>query len=91
MDIIQRFSIRGDMRCGSTIGPITASHLGVRTIDIGSPQLVDSLGHSFLQLILDSSGASKIETLLNQLSSILDQVLAIDETSRGIEVYFLPA
>tara|TARA_R110002060_G_scaffold13295_4_gene18891 strand:+ start:1973 stop:2206 length:234 start_codon:yes stop_codon:yes gene_type:complete len=60
-------------------------------LDIGSPQLVDSLGHSFLQLILDSSGASKIETLLNQLSSILDQVLAIDETSRGIEVYFLPA
>jgi hypothetical protein len=60
-------------------------------LDISSPQLVDGLGNSFLQLILDSGGASKIEVLLDQLSGILDQVLAIDETGCGIEVYFLPA
>jgi aspartyl aminopeptidase len=31
----QTFVVRSDMACGSTIGPITASALGVPTVDIG--------------------------------------------------------
>lgn len=34
---VQSFVTRSDMGCGSTIGPITASQLGVRTVDIGLP------------------------------------------------------
>ena len=33
----QEFVNRGDMSCGSTIGPITASKIGVRTLDLGVP------------------------------------------------------
>jgi len=33
----QSFVVRSDMGCGSTIGPITASGIGVETIDIGVP------------------------------------------------------
>ncbi len=35
----QKFNIRNDMGCGSTIGPMTASRLGIPTIDIGNPML----------------------------------------------------
>lgn len=34
---VQTFVTRSDLGCGSTIGPITASRLGVRTVDIGLP------------------------------------------------------
>lgn len=35
----QTFITRSDMGCGSTIGPITSTRLGVETIDVGIPQL----------------------------------------------------
>ena len=31
--------MRSDMACGSTIGPITSTVLGVNTVDVGAPQL----------------------------------------------------
>ncbi|MCP5302616.1 MAG: M18 family aminopeptidase [Pseudomonadales bacterium] len=34
---VQSFVVRSDMGCGSTIGPITATEIGVRTLDIGIP------------------------------------------------------
>ncbi|MCI0571507.1 MAG: M18 family aminopeptidase [Myxococcaceae bacterium] len=35
----QHFVTRTDLACGSTIGPISAGELGVRTVDVGSPML----------------------------------------------------
>ena len=34
---LQSFVVRTDMACGSTIGPITATEIGVKTMDIGVP------------------------------------------------------
>jgi aspartyl aminopeptidase len=34
---VQAFVVRSDMGCGSTIGPIVAADLGIRTVDVGVP------------------------------------------------------
>lgn len=36
---VQEYSHRGDLPCGSTIGPIAAAQLSMRTVDVGMPQL----------------------------------------------------
>ncbi len=35
---LQAYSHRADLRCGSTVGPITASVTGLPTVDLGAPQ-----------------------------------------------------
>jgi aspartyl aminopeptidase len=40
VDVVpQHFSARNDSPCGSTIGPISAARLGMRTVDVGNPML----------------------------------------------------
>ena len=35
----QEFVVRSDLPCGSTIGPIVSSQLGIRAVDVGAPML----------------------------------------------------
>jgi aspartyl aminopeptidase len=60
----QHFVTRSDLRCGSTIGPITAARVGVRTVDVGSPML--SM-HSCREM----AGTADVQPMIDVLSLFL--------------------
>lgn len=57
---VQAFVVRTDMGCGSTIGPITASEIGVQTLDIGVPTFAM---HSIRELAGSSDAYSLYKVL----------------------------
>lgn len=63
---VQSFVTRSDMGCGSTIGPITASQLGVPTIDIGVPTFAM---HSIREL----AGSRDVDYLVKALTAFYNQ------------------
>lgn len=58
---VQSMVARADMGCGSTIGPITASEIGVATVDVGVPQLAM---HSIRELAGTQDGYYLYQALL---------------------------
>jgi aspartyl aminopeptidase len=60
----QTFVSRNNVACGSTIGPITATRLGIATVDVGCPQL--SM-HSARELM----GANDVGYLTSALTEFL--------------------
>lgn len=63
---VQSFVTRADMGCGSTIGPITATELGVPTIDVGVPQWA-------MHSIRETAGSKDVEYLTRALVGFLNR------------------
>jgi aspartyl aminopeptidase len=61
----QHFASRSDLRCGSTIGPISAARVGVSTVDVGNPLL--SM-HSCREL----AGSADVEPMIRVLGAFFE-------------------
>ncbi len=59
---IQKFVARSDMGCGSTIGPLTSTAIGVKTIDIGIP----TLGMHSVRELMGAKDACYLERALKE-------------------------
>lgn len=62
---VQEFVTRTDLGCGSTIGPITATEIGVKTIDMGVP----TFG---MHSIRETAGANDSHTFYRLLNAFLN-------------------
>jgi aspartyl aminopeptidase len=62
---LQLFVVRNDSSCGSTIGPMVASSLGTRTIDVGNAQLS-------MHSIRETAGVYDVEHATRLFSSFFE-------------------
>jgi len=67
----QEFVVRNDVLCGSTIGPIISSRTGIRTVDIGNPQLS-------MHSIREMCGTSDVTHAVNLIKAFYSQFTKLD-------------
>lgn len=60
----QHYVHRTDLPCGTTIGPLSAARLGVRTVDVGNPMLA-------MHAIRETGGAEDPEHMVTVMTSFL--------------------
>ncbi|CAF0823107.1 unnamed protein product [Didymodactylos carnosus] len=73
---LQEFSMRNDMPCGTTVGPILSSRLGIYTIDVGAPQLS-------MHSIREMTSTTALENYLNFFQAFYKN---FQQVRRSIEI-----
>ncbi|ODV84655.1 hypothetical protein CANARDRAFT_200464 [[Candida] arabinofermentans NRRL YB-2248] len=68
---LQLFVVRNDSPCGSTIGPMISAKLGVRTLDLGNPQLS-------MHSIRETCGSKDIELLVLLFESYFEHYSVLE-------------
>jgi len=70
---VQDFVVRNDTLCGSTIGPLVSARTGIRTVDIGIPQLS-------MHSIREMCGTVDVTHTLKLLKTFFAQFEKLDES-----------
>jgi aspartyl aminopeptidase len=60
------FASRNDLLCGTTVGPITAARVGVRTVDVGNPMLS-------MHSCRERAGTADVEPMIRVLRAYLNE------------------
>ncbi|GAA5806802.1 hypothetical protein MFLAVUS_000150 [Mucor flavus] len=68
---IQEFVVRNDSSCGSTIGPMLSAKLGIRTVDVGNPQLS-------MHSIRETSGVDDVKNGTDLLKAFFELFPSVD-------------
>ncbi|KUI65443.1 Aspartyl aminopeptidase [Cytospora mali] len=68
---LQLFVVRNDSSCGSTIGPMLSAKMGVRTLDLGNPQLS-------MHSIRETGGSYDVEHGIKLFESFLSNYAALE-------------
>jgi aspartyl aminopeptidase len=74
----QDFVVRNDMGCGSTIGPILATNLGIRTVDVGVPQLS-------MHSIREMCGTEDIDICARHFTAFFDNFAEVDSKMDDVD------
>ncbi|KAI8091166.1 peptidase M18 [Gilbertella persicaria] len=69
---IQEFVVRNDSPCGSTIGPMLSAKLGLRTVDIGNPQLS-------MHSIRETGGTDDVKHGIDLLKVFYEEFAALEQ------------
>lgn len=69
----QEFSVRNDMPCGSTIGPILASNLGCKTVDVGIAQMS-------MHSIREMCGVEDVDIATSHFIAFFQDMSKLDKT-----------
>lgn len=68
---LQLFVVRNDSSCGSTIGPMLSAKMGVRTLDLGNPQLS-------MHSIRETGGTYDVEHGIKLFESFLSNYTSLE-------------
>ncbi|KAG7900488.1 hypothetical protein KL905_004404 [Ogataea polymorpha] len=69
---LQLFVVRNDSPCGSTIGPMVSAKLGVRTLDLGNPQLS-------MHSIRETCGSHDVEKLVALFENFFERFYDLEQ------------
>ena len=69
---VQRFVVRNDSACGSTIGPILSANTGIRTVDVGVPQWS-------MHSIRETCGVADVESAFQLFVHTFDEFERVDK------------
>ncbi|EGC33023.1 hypothetical protein DICPUDRAFT_154975 [Dictyostelium purpureum] len=75
---IQEFLVKNDSPCGSTIGPIISGTYGIKTVDIGNPQLS-------MHSIRETCGVADITHATNLIHKFFEQFTQLNNVKSDLE------